>query len=41
MWMGYSEIFYINALSSEQNGCHFADNILKCIFLKEIIVVPK
>ena len=25
----------LNTLRPEQNGCHFADNILKCILLTE------
>ena len=27
--------FCFNTLSSRQNGCHFADDIFKCIFLYE------
>ena len=26
---------FINTLSSEENGCHVADGILKCIFFNE------
>ena len=39
--MGYSEVtgpwVPINTLRPKQNGHHFADNILKCIFLNETL----
>ena len=28
---------YVDTLSPRQNGCHFADDVLKCIFLNENI----
>ena len=30
----------VNTLRLRQNGCHFADNIFKCIFLNENIWIP-
>ena len=30
----------INTLRPRQNGCHFADDILKCIFLNENVWIP-
>ena len=34
IWLG-CRLSRINTLRSEQNGCHFADDIFKCIFLKK------
>ena len=31
----YSQLFGVNSLRPRQNGCHFADNTFKRIFLKE------
>ena len=30
----------VNTLRPRQNGCHFADDILKCIFLNENVWIP-
>ena len=30
----------LNTLRPRQNGCHFADDIFKCIFLNEIVRIP-
>ena len=30
----------INTLRPRQNGCHFADDIFKCIFLNENVLIP-
>ena len=29
-----------NSSPPEQNGCHFTDNILKCIFMNEKLCIP-
>ena len=29
----------VNTLRPRQNGCHFADNIFKCIFLNENVII--
>ena len=31
------DVVYFNSLRLRQNGCHFADNIFKCIFLNETV----
>ena len=31
---------YLNTLRPRQNGRHFADDILKCIFLNENVWIP-
>ena len=31
---------WVNTLRQRQNGCHFADNIFKCIFLNENVWIP-
>ena len=33
-------IQHLNTLRSRQNVCHFADDIFKCIFLKENVLFP-
>ena len=33
-------IMWLNTLSPRQNGRHFADDILKCIFLNEYVWIP-
>ena len=33
-------IMWLNTLSPRQNGRHFADDILKCIFLNEYVLIP-
>ena len=30
----------VNTLRPKQNGCNFADDILKCIFLNENVWIP-
>ena len=48
--MNWHKDFNINTLRSRQNGCHFPDDIFKCIFINEnvwiaikisLIFVPK
>ena len=31
---------HVNTLRPRQNGCHFADDIFKCIFLNENVWIP-
>ena len=31
---------WLNTLRQRQNGCHFTDDILKCIFLNENVWIP-
>ena len=39
-WLFWGQcIFVINTLRTTQNGCHFPDNIFKCIFLNENISI--
>ena len=35
-----ARIWVVNTLGSGQNGCHFADDIFKCIFLNENVWIP-
>ena len=37
---GNSDLYLIDTLRTRQNGCHFADNIFKCIFLNENVWIP-
>ena len=32
-------LFLVNTLRPRQNGCHFADDIFKCIFLNENVSI--
>ena len=34
-WLIHTFTFYINTLRPRQDGCHFPDDILKCIFCNE------
>ena len=34
-WWGCHWVLFINTLRPRQNGCHFADDIFKCIFFNE------
>ena len=35
----YHNVAGLNTLRQRQNGCHFADNIFKCIFLNENVQI--
>ena len=37
IWCHQATINFLNTLRLRQNGCHFADNIFKCIFLNESV----
>ena len=38
-WLGLNDGL-VNTLRPKQNGRHFADDILKCIFLNENVWIP-
>ena len=39
LW-NFARSMAVTTLRLRQNGCHFADNILKCIFLNENVWIP-
>ena len=35
LWLCMGSLYWVNTLRPRQNGCHFADDTFKCIFLNE------